>query len=103
MKMCERCFEEYEPEEIYPSEIFKGLEFCIPCHEEYKLRFKLMCIDFINSTSYSDQPERSKREDSHCSNCFELEKVCENSFSQDGFCPECGRIVRCGALNSMET
>lgn len=51
----------------------------------------------------NNQPERSKREDSQCHNCFELEQACGNSFSKDGICPYCERLVRCGALNSMET
>lgn len=50
-----------------------------------------------------NQPERSKREDSHCINCFELEKACDNCFSGDGTCFKCGRLVRCGALNIVET
>lgn len=49
------------------------------------------------------QPERSKREDSQCINCFELEKACDNCFSGDGTCFKCGRLVRCGALNIVET
>ena len=50
-----------------------------------------------------NQPERSKREDSRCTNCFQIEEAIGRCFSQDGFCLECGRLVRCGALSIVET
>jgi hypothetical protein len=59
--------------------------------------------DVILWSFLPDQPERSKREDSLCTNCFELEEAIGKCFSQEGICPKCGRIVRCGALNTMET
>lgn len=58
MKMCERCFEEYNEGEIYPSKYFNKL-LCTPCEFEYEQRLKSFHIEFMNN-----QPERSKREDS---------------------------------------
>lgn len=50
--MCERCFEEYEEGEIYPSKYFKKL-FCTPCEKEYESSLQNFRITFLN-----DQPER---------------------------------------------
>jgi len=51
-----------------------------------------------------NQPDSSKREDlSNCSHCKELEEACGNCFSQDGFCPKCGRLIRCGTRSTTVT
>lgn len=65
MKMCERCFEEYEEGEIYPSKYFNNI-FCTPCEFEYEMKLQAFRIKFMNN-----QPERSKRED-HGSGCGAL-------------------------------
>ena len=52
MKMCERCFEEYEEGEIHPSKYFNKV-FCKPCEFEYETKLKMFRIDFLNN-----QPER---------------------------------------------
>jgi hypothetical protein len=56
-KYCERCLEEYEEGEIYPSKYFKKI-FCIPCEKEYEMKFKQFCIEFMN-----DQADRLRRVD----------------------------------------
>jgi hypothetical protein len=51
-KICERCYEDYEEGEIYPSKYFPYV-FCIPCEKEYEHRLWQFRVNFINN-----QPER---------------------------------------------
>jgi hypothetical protein len=51
-KMCERCFEEYDEGEIYPSKYFPYI-LCTPCEKEYEHKLRQFRIGFINR-----QPER---------------------------------------------
>jgi len=44
---CERCFEEYEQGEIYPSKHFDKV-LCVPCEKEYERELERFRIDFIN-------------------------------------------------------
>ena len=69
--MCERCFDEYDEGEIYPSEYFNKL-FCIPCEKEYEIKFRMFRTEFMNN-----QPERSKREDYKITtiNSYECPKI----------------------------
>lgn len=60
MKFCERCLEEYDEGEIYPSKYFNKL-FCIPCEKEYEMRFKQFRIEFMNN-----QAERLNPKDANC-------------------------------------
>jgi hypothetical protein len=79
------------------KEFFKSV-ICTCCNQEYEYATPKYW-SFIQF----NQPERSKRDDSHCHNCFEIEKAIGNCFSQDGICAKCGRYVRCGALNTDES
>lgn len=51
-QMCDRCFEEYELGEIYPSKYFNKI-FCTPCEMQYEKDLYNFRIDFLNN-----QPER---------------------------------------------
>jgi hypothetical protein len=53
LKMCERCYENYEEGEIYPSKYFPNFCLCIPCENEYEDKLWNFRINFINN-----QPER---------------------------------------------
>lgn len=57
MIMCERCFEEYEKGEIYPSKYFNKI-LCTPCERKYEMDLEIFRISFINN-----QPERLSPED----------------------------------------
>ena len=65
-KLCERCLEEYEEDEIYPSKYFHAL-FCIPCEKEYERDLENFRISFINN-----QPERLNEKDAKDSVCDSL-------------------------------
>ena len=52
MKVCERCFEEYNDGEIYQSKYFNYI-FCTPCEKEYEMSLETFRIEFMNN-----QPER---------------------------------------------
>jgi hypothetical protein len=56
MKFCERCLEEYDEGEIYPSKYFNKL-FCIPCEKEYEMRFKQFRIEFMNNQAERLNPK----------------------------------------------
>jgi hypothetical protein len=58
MKFCDRCYEEYEDNEIVQFDKESPKWICLPCKWEFDNRLKFFLIEFFNN-----QPERSKRED----------------------------------------
>jgi hypothetical protein len=58
VKFCDRCYEEYEDDEIVQFDKESPKWICLPCKWEFDNRLKTFLIEFFNS-----QPERSKRED----------------------------------------
>lgn len=58
MKYCDRCYKEYEDDEIVQFDKESPKWICLPCKWEFDNRLKFFLIEFFNS-----QPERSKRED----------------------------------------
>lgn len=59
MKICDRCFEEYNDEEFVKMDQFPDSYICIPCN----YHFSDLYINFLREFLFNNQPERSKRED----------------------------------------
>jgi len=98
MKFCDRCYEEYEDDEIVQFDKESPRWICLPCKCEFDNRLKLFLIEFFN-----DQPERSKREDSSCCKQYYVEYATEwripngyENIKPDGMrCSEhCGDTMR---------
>ena len=53
MKFCDRCYKEYEDEEIVQFDKESPKWICIPCKYEFDWKLKVFLIEFFNS-----QPER---------------------------------------------
>jgi hypothetical protein len=49
--ICERCFEEYDEGEIYPSKYFNKI-FCTPCEKEYEMKLEMFRAVFLNEESF---------------------------------------------------
>ncbi len=60
MKICDRCFEEYNDEEFVKMDQFPDSYICFPCNYLFSDLYK----DFLRGFLLNNQPERSKREDS---------------------------------------
>ena len=79
MKFCDRCYIEYDDDEIVQFDKESPKWICLTCKWEFDHRLKNFLINFFN-----DQPERSKREDLTTISPFpkELEELMSNSFNK---------------------
>ena len=105
MKFCDRCYEEYEDDEIIQFDKESPRWICLPCKWEFDNRLKIFLIEFFN-----DQPERSKREDLNDGffpppwNIFDHPEKTEGWIEfQKEMKKDPDYYLGCGALNSMET
>lgn len=105
MKFCDRCYKEYEDDEIVQFDKESPKWICLPCKWEFDHRLKTFLIQFFN-----DQPERSKREDRYIGGYFpppwNSNEHPEKTKGWIAFQEEQRKDPKyygCGALNSKET
>jgi hypothetical protein len=103
VKLCDRCYEEYEDDEIVLFDKESPKWICLPCKAEFDRRLKIFLIEFFNN-----QPERSKREDSSIcdeairemkeflDSTFDMRmQYCHEQLIEEMRCSEhCGNTVR---------
>jgi recombinational DNA repair protein (RecF pathway) len=116
MKFCDRCYREYDDDEIVQFDKESPRWICLSCKWEFDHRLKFFLIEFFN------QPESSKREDLHINGDPHLKIKDVENMTKDEMrekmknmediilrqyiemtscyiCPEC---VGCGTPNTIE-